>query len=166
MPVCLSTVIQNGKTLIFISISAVFRYMKAALSFLILILFVFLAGCTGTAPAQTTPSLPNLTGTWSGPMEGYDEGTGFTDYRDLALAMVVEEQHGRLFSGYFRLTSNSTVSDLYFAGAVGRDNKTLTITEREGGYCLGEVLGPDEIELTYMQDGSPYSIAIDHLKRK
>ena len=39
------------------------------------------------------------------------------------------------------------------------------MTEKGGGYCFGDVLGQDEIELTYMQDGSPYSIAIDSLKR-
>jgi len=99
-------------------------------------------------------------------MEGYDEGTGFTNYPHLTIAMVIEEQHGRLFSGHFLLSSNSTEWTIYFAGAIGRDNTTLTITERDGGYCLGEVVAPDEIELTYMQDGSPYSIAVDYLKRE
>jgi hypothetical protein len=140
--------------------------MKTAVTLLIIILSVlFAGGCVATAPSGTPPVLPNLTGTWTGPMEGYDEGTGFTDYPDLALVMVIEEQHGRLFSGYFRLTSNNTVWDLHFAGAIGRDNTTLTLAEKDGGYCLGEMVGPDEIELTYLQDGSPYSVAIDHLKR-
>jgi hypothetical protein len=140
--------------------------MKTAFAFLFILLSVLCScGCVASSPSGTTPALPNLTGTWTGPMEGYDEGTGFTDYHDLALVMVIEEQHGRLFSGYFRLTSNNTVWDLYFAGAIGRDNTTLTLAEKDGGYCLGQVVAPDEIELTYMQDGSPYSIAIDHLKK-
>ena len=51
------------------------------------------------------------------------------------------------------------------AGVVGRDNRTLTISENGGGYCTGEVLSANEIELIYMQDGSPYSISIDSFKR-
>jgi hypothetical protein len=140
--------------------------MKAAFTFLIILLMVpLICGCITSSPPSTPPALPNLTGTWTGPAEGYDEGTGFTDYQNLRIAMIVEEQRGRLFSGYFRLTSNSTALDLFFAGAIGRDNRTLTLAEKDGGYCLGEMVGPDEIELTYMQDGSPYSIAIDHFKR-
>jgi hypothetical protein len=80
--------------------------------------------------------------------------------------MVIEEQEGRLFAGHFLLHSNTTEWTIDFAGAIGRDNKTLTIVERDGGYCLGEVIALDEIELTYMQDGSPYSIAVDMLERQ
>jgi hypothetical protein len=52
------------------------------------------------------------------------------------------------------------------AGVIGRDNKTVTITEKDGDYCLGEILEPDEMELTYMRDGSPYRIAVDFLKKE
>ena len=79
--------------------------------------------------------------------------------------LTVSEQQGRVFSGFITFTSNSTVSTDNIAGVIGRDNRTLTIAEREGGYCSGEVLSPDEIELIYMQDGSPYSISIDSFKR-
>jgi hypothetical protein len=140
--------------------------MKTVFTSLILLLCILLAGgCLTAAPPATGTALPNLTGTWNGPMVGYDEGTGFTNYPDLTLVMVIDEQQGRLFSGHFLLTSNSTEWTIDFAGAIGRDNATLTIAEKDGGYCLGEVIAPDEIELTYMQDGSPYSIAVDSLKR-
>lgn len=140
--------------------------MKAVFLLLALILSVpFTLGCLTSAPESSPPARPDLTGTWTGPMEGYDEGVGFSDYANLTLAMVVEEQQGRLFAGHFLLNSDGTEWVIDMAGAIGRDNRTLTITEKDGGYCLGEVIAPDQIELTYMQDGTPYSIAIDHLKR-
>jgi len=146
------------------------RSMKIAFFILLLLLAVLASGCTtaipAAAPVQTPVStLPNLTGNWTGPMQGYDEREGFTDHPYLTAVLTVSEQQGRVFSGFITFTSNSTVSTDNIAGVIGRDNRTLTIAEREGGYCSGEVLSPDEIELIYMQDGSPYSISIDSFKR-
>ena len=144
--------------------------MKTALTILLLILTVLICGCTTATPAikpvQTTATaLPNLTGNWTGPMKGFDEREGFTDHPYLTAVLTVSEQHGRVFSGFITFTSNNTESTDNIAGVIGRDNRTLTIAEREGGYCSGEVLSPNEIELIYMQDGSPYSISIDSFSR-
>lgn len=154
--------------------------MKIAFTLLVILCTVFSSGCTTVSPPGTTPApsttvvlpgvtaspvLPALTGTWTGPMRGYDEGIGFSEYPNLTMVMVVSDQHGRLFSGHMLFNENGTEWTTDIAGAIGRDNRTLSLTEKDGGYCFGEVLGQDEIELTYMQDGSPYSIAIDSLKR-
>jgi hypothetical protein len=144
--------------------------MKPAFIILGLIFAVLACGCTTTAPAGPpvqTPvtTLPNLTGTWTGPMQGYDEREGFTDHPFLTIVMTVSEQHGRVFAGSMALKGNSTEKTIDFAGVVGRDNRTLTIVEKDGGYCTGEVLAPDEIELIYMQDSSPYSVSIDSFRR-
>jgi hypothetical protein len=144
--------------------------MKTAFPLLILILAVLSSGCmtaTPAVPPVQTPvtTLPNLTGNWTGPMQGYDEREGFTDHPFLTAVMTISEQHGRVFSGFITFRSNNTESIDEFAGVIGRDNRTLTIAERGGGYCTGEVLSSDEIELIYMQDGSPYSISIDSYKR-
>jgi hypothetical protein len=109
--------------------------------------------------------LPDLTGTWTGPMQGYDEGTGFSDYPALAVSMNVTEQRGRIFAGEFVFRANGSETRSGFAGAIGRDNRTLSIAEKNGGYCTGEVLAADEIELVYLEDGSPYSVAIDSFRR-
>jgi hypothetical protein len=144
--------------------------MKTAFPLHILILAVLSSGCmtaTPAVPPVQTPvtTLPNLTGNWTGPMQGYDEREGFTDHPFLTAVMTISEQHGRVFSGFITFRSNNTESIDEFAGVIGRDNRTLTIAERGGGYCTGEVLSSDEIELIYMQDGSPYSISIDSYKR-
>ena len=162
----------------FISLSTPYPCMKIAYILLVIILAVIVCGCTASAPAaapsaQTAQALdaapaaaiPNLTGTWTGPMKGYDEGTGFSDYPDLKMTMTVTAQHGRLFAGDMAFATNGTVVTSGFAGAIGRDGRTLSITEKNGGYCTGEILADDEMELTYMDDSSPYSVAIDSFRR-
>jgi hypothetical protein len=144
--------------------------MKTAGLLLLLNIAVLAGGCAAAPPAvpplqETTPAIPNLTGTWTGPMQGYDQGSGFSDYPDLAVSMVISEQHGRIFAGTFVFTTNGTETVSGFAGAIGRDGRTFTIAEELGGYCTGEVLATDEIGMIYMEDGSPYSIAIDSFRR-
>jgi hypothetical protein len=80
--------------------------------------------------------------------------------------MVVTEQKGRIFAGRIEFTANGTRSSTGFAGAISRDGTTFTIAEKGGGYCLGEITAPDTIEVTYMEDGSPYSIAVDTFTRQ
>ena len=149
--------------------------MKAACILLLIVVAVLASGCTTAAPATppvppattaATPAIPDISGTWTGPMQGYEEGTGYTDYPAVTMAMVVSEQHGRIFSGSFLCTpSNGTVIKSEFAGVIARDGRLLDIVEKGGGYCTGEVVAKNEIELKYMYDGTPYSIASDSLKR-
>ena len=148
--------------------------MKTAFTILLIVIAVIACGCTAASPAaapaagpaeKTVPTLPDLTGTWTGPMQGYDQGTGFSDYADLGVMMNITEQQGRVFAGDIVFTTNGTTSVSGFAGVIGRDGRTLSITEEYGGYCTGEVVGEDEIELIYMQDGPAYSIAIDSFRR-
>jgi hypothetical protein len=148
--------------------------MKSAFAILVIILAILSCGCTASAPATApvvTPApvtalvIPDLKGTWTGPMQGYDQSTGFSDYPSLGVKMTITEQKGRIFAGDVVFTSNGTESKSGFAGTIGRDGRTLTIAEEAGGYCTGTVLGADEIELIYMEDGSPYSIAIDSFRR-
>lgn len=152
--------------------------MKPAFIALLLILALLTAGCTSPAPAvpapATTPAapaatpasaIPALTGTWAGPTEGYREGTGFYNATGSdAVALVVSEQHGRIFAGHLGFRVNGTVQTKEIAGAIGRDGRTLTIVEKGGGYSAGTI-SPDGIELTYMLDSPAYSIAIDSLKK-
>ena len=97
--------------------------MKIAFTFLLIICVVFSCGCTTVSPAGTTPvpsttavtpeatasaDLPDATGTWTGPMRGYDEGIGFSDYPNLTIMMVVSDQQGRLFSGHLLFNESVT----------------------------------------------------------
>jgi hypothetical protein len=78
--------------------------MKTAFTILVVVIALLTCGCMAAAPAPTTaPAVPNLVGTWTGPMQGYDEGGGFTAYPFLKATMTVTEQQGRLFSVIFCL---------------------------------------------------------------
>ena len=148
--------------------------MKTAFTMLVVIIAVLACGCTAAAPAASSPpagiqetagGFPSLTGTWTGPMQGYDAGTWFPDYPDLDVRLTVTGQKGRIFAGDIVFIQNGTETKEGFAGVIGRDGRTLAIAEEGGGYCTGTVLGADEIELIYMQDGPKYSVAIDSFKR-
>jgi hypothetical protein len=140
--------------------------MKTALILMGILLAVIACGCLAAAPVPAAPpAIPDLTGTWTGPMQGYDEGTGFSDYPFLAAAMIVEEQHGRIIAGRFVFSANGTETTTGFAGVIGRDGRTFSLAEQGGGYCTGEITGKDEIGITYLEDGSPYSAALDTFRR-
>ena len=148
--------------------------MKGMLILLIIVLAV-LAGCTapsGTATATPTPtpypvsgSIPLLTGTWTGPMRGVDEGTGFSDYPNLTMEMHVTEQHGRIFAGDMLFTSPSGKETVNITGVISRDGKTFLLSESGSGYSRGEMLSENEMELDYVDNNPPASAAIDTLKR-
>jgi hypothetical protein len=166
--------------------------MKIALAAILLILAVLASGCTIGAPIKNpdtvgrhaTPAAtrvpvaaaprgqamglfrPNLTGTWTGEMKGYEEDNGFMDYDDMTISMVVTEQHGQIFSGRLRFTSNESEETKEFAGAIGRDNVTLSIVEKGGGSSSGTFLAKDRIELLYVDDTPPYRIAVDTLRKE
>ena len=139
--------------------------MKIALSIILVIVAVLVSGCTSAVPSQpAAPVTPTLTGTWTGTMAGYDQGTGYTDYGNTTMSMVVAEQHGRLFSGTFLYRFNSTVQTVHMAGIIGSDGRTLAVVEEGNGYTTGEITG-DTIQLSYLDNSLPISVDIDTLKR-
>jgi len=148
--------------------------MRSVLCLLIIVLAVLACGCTSSAPAptpavQTTssaPVIPDLTGTWAGPMKGYDEGIGFSDYSNATMQFIVTGQEDRLFNGRLVFTINGIQESVSVAGVIARDGRSFSMAEKDNGYTTGRILSEDEIELTYLHDATPYSAAIDTLKRE
>lgn len=141
--------------------------MKSAFAFLLLLLAALACGCTGTAapPAGASPSIPLITGTWAGTMNGYDRGTGFNGHPNGTVTLTVTEQHGRVFAGTITVVDDTApVFSAEVAGVIGRDGRSLTVVE-ESGYCTGEITGPDTIELVYGNDAAPFTVAIDTFRR-
>jgi len=136
----------------------------------ILFVGILLAGCTtqpaapATTPTPTAPAIPNIIGTWTGTMQSYDEGTGFTDNPGENLSIVVTEQQGRIFSGNMIYPMNGTEKSEDIAGTIGRDGRTLTLVEKNG-YSSGIIVSDNEIELTYMRDGLQFTTAVDSLMK-
>ena len=155
--------------------------MKIVLSMLIVIIVaaVLATGCTTTttipaATPQTTPVspaapqspvIPNITGTWTGTMAGYEQGTGFTDYRNQTMTMIITGQQGRIFSGHYVWTGNGTSTTEGFAGVIAPDGMTLSTAEESGGYSTGILTPGNNLELTWHYAGSQYGVAIDSLKK-
>ena len=68
-------------------------------------------------------------------------------------------------TGKILFTQNGIAFISGFTGAVGSDRRTLFITEEFSGHCTGEIVEEDEIELIYLGDGSPFSVAIDSFRQ-
>ncbi|MCK9590795.1 MAG: hypothetical protein M0Q91_02125 [Methanoregula sp.] len=153
--------------------------MKTAVTILVIILAVLASGCMASAPATPAPpaqgaktfdtktmqAIPDLAGTWTGTIKSFDYGTGFNDHPDGKMVITVTEQRDRIFTGNLTVITNNTILVTEnFAGAIGRDGRTFTLAE-ESGYAFGEILGKDEFEMVYVNDASPFSIAIDSFWR-
>ncbi|PKG32754.1 hypothetical protein [Methanoregula sp.] len=148
--------------------------MKITAIALLIIIAVIACGCTTPAPAAAPSStnealpalaIPDLTGTWTGPMTGYEPDAGFTNYGNTTMSMIVSEQQGRIFTGTFVFGSGNNTETIPFSGVIGRNGRTLTIPQKTGGYSFGEVISSGEIELIYVSDGTHYSSSIDMLRK-
>jgi hypothetical protein len=98
-------------------------------------------------------------------MRGYDEGIGFSGYSNETMQLVVTDQKDRIFAGKLVFVYNGTQESVGAAGVIAPDGRSFTMTEKDNGYTTGRFISNDEIELAYLHDGTPYSAAIDTLKR-
>lgn len=149
--------------------------MKILPVIFLLIAAVLLSGCTsappdaaGTPPENQVlplPPVPDLVGNWTGSMTGYTEGLGYLDFPGETMILSVTEQRGRIFSGQLYFLSGGAVNRMKgFAGVIGSDGRTFTMAEKSG-YTHGKILSRNEIEIVYTDDSTPFSVALDSLKR-
>ncbi|WP_292368601.1 hypothetical protein [Methanoregula sp. UBA64] len=143
--------------------------MKLVLVAGLLIAGILIAGCTSGVPQaeqNTASTIPDLTGTWTGSMASYSEAEGYVSYPAGSMKMTVVNQSGRIFNGTMIFTTgNQTPEICAFAGAIGRDGKTITIVNKNGGYDTGTVVSATEIELDYVNDGTQYILSVNTLRR-
>jgi len=145
------------------------KCMKLFLVIGILFAGILIAGCmSGSLQAgqNTASQVPDLTGTWTGSMASYSEAAGYVSYPVGSMKMTVTNQSGRIFNGTMIFTTgNQTPEICAFAGAIGRDGKTITIVNKNGGYDTGTIVSATEIELDYVNDGTPYILSVDSLRK-
>jgi hypothetical protein len=135
--------------------------MRLILCIILLVSALMCAGCT-----TNTPVTPNLVGNWTGPMKGYIEGIGYTQYSSGVMTMVVSEQKDAFFSGTLvQLSENGTADVEEFSGVINRDGKTFTMVEFNNGFDLGTIRSNNEIELVYVDDNEPANIFVDTFQR-
>jgi len=142
--------------------------MKAVLCAGILLFAVLICGCT-TVSQQSTAAVadtPSLLGNWTGTINGYIEGVGYSAYSGDTMTMRVTEQRGRVFSGAFTFTNQTGVwKTTTGAGVIGRDGRTLTLVQSGGGYSTGTLVAPGEIEFIYTNRDEPFATSVDSLKK-
>lgn len=120
----------------------------------------------GSGPAAGSPAVvlrPTLTGTWNGTLRGYHQETGFTGHEGENVSMVVDEQHERIFTGSLLFADTGWRSDI--AGVIGRDNRTLSILEKSGGYASGTVSDGQSIDLIALENPPAYAVAAGILNK-
>ena len=141
--------------------------MKAILCIILLLGIAACAGCT--SPGTVSPAvtaIPDLTGNWTGSLEGAVEGTGYIESQYGNLTLRITGQKDRIFFGQLSIReANGSVSTREFSGAISRDGKTFSIVQYDSGYDLGTVISGDEIELVYMNDNHPAAIVVDSFTR-
>jgi len=122
-------------------------------------------GCD--AMAQT----PDLVGTWTGEVVTLLQSEGELVERATAISVVIEKVNGNHIFGYrtWKIIDKPvpgyvgdvplTSASEKFIGAISSDGDTLRLVEVEDrGIMFGEVLGPDEIEFTYIET-APHPVA-------
>lgn len=142
--------------------------MKAVLCAGILLFAVLICGCTTVSPesGSAVASSPSLLGNWTGTVDGYTEGMGYSVFSNDSMTLKVTEQRGRIFSGEIVLANQSGVwKDVTCAGVIGRDGRVLTLVQTGGGHSSGVLVAPGEIEFIYSDGGEPFTIAINSLKK-
>jgi len=133
--------------------------MKGYVGVLILCMIM---GMTGIASAD----IPNLVGNWTGPYVEYNADTGFADNEGGFFFLNITEQQDRIFTGYsLYVMDNGTPVTKNLAGVISIDGTELSLAEQNNGYSTGKILGPDSLELTYLSDNDPISVAVDQFNR-
>ena len=115
-------------------------------------------------PATAETAVPDLRGTWTGESESIVMGGANPHhaaatpapeprFSSIAFTLTVEKQDGRRFSGKF---SSPRGTETVIA-VISRSGQILLVDD--DGYSIGTMLGPDKIDLCYMQQNPAMRIA-------
>jgi len=108
---------------------------------------------------------PDLVGKWQGPMTMHSLERGFVSSDGSVAMLVIEEQRDGAFCGEQVLTLNGKTRKEKFSGVLSPDGKKVYFTGHDDGYYIGEISGPDEMVVYYLEEG-PKAKAMRHtLKR-
>ena len=136
--------------------------MKRRWFVLLVFLIVLVCNITSISAAE----IPNLVGNWSGSSVGYMEDLGYTAYSDGTFTVHITNQTERVFIGYImKKDALGEEEQKVISGVLSADGTNVYLAEHDEGISLGTILGPDEIELTYLKPGALVYAGIDRLTR-
>ncbi|MCK9580394.1 MAG: hypothetical protein M0Q92_08075 [Methanoregula sp.] len=147
--------------------------MKTIVIILLIAISVLACGCTSTAPATVAPvttatvsdtGTPDLVGLWTGTTTGHINAKGFRDAG--SPEFNITEQKGIAFTGYKEYPDMD--GKMYYEEFSGVINKRgeIFIAEKEYGVIIGDLIGPDTLELSYVEDGDDAKAFIILLNRQ
>lgn len=154
--------------------------MKSLPGILLLILALLASGCTASVPptpATTTPApiaatsavsgadIPNLVGVWTGSAVGHINNYGFRSEGEPVYNIT--EQKGRAFAGYIEYSHymGENRKNEEFSGVINVRNE-IFIAQKEAGFTIGDLLGPDTLELGYVEEGDDAKAFLITLNRQ
>lgn len=126
-------------------------------------------------PALAEEDIPNLVGEWEGSRTSFVIWQGHFKYviEEPYTAYVIDKQEGRLIAGekLSKLGVEGSGNSEEFFGVISPDYKTVLVAEHASGYAMLHLLGADEMEVSYVSDGSDNTEAelvasVQRLKRK
>lgn len=115
-----------------------------------------------TAWTQKSPQ-PNLVGTWEGSTVSHHKDRGHVQSAEYTL--VIEEQKGRIFTGYkaWNLLGVDTTEAL--SGIISRDGKKFYTAEHDDGYGFADIISSSQIEVIYLESGNKPKVVLKMLKK-
>lgn len=132
---------------------------------------IMLVPLVNAAPVATKPTTSQFSfiGNWnSTTIEGYEERQGYR-FIDIpgAISLNITGQKNRVFFGSMKVWyKNMSTRTEEFAGVINRNGKEFKIAEFNEGYLFGEIIGKDEIELFYLEDGEPAKAILETFVRQ
>lgn len=150
--------------------------MKTALTLLVIVIAVLACGCTSQAPtaapaatpyATLAPAVntatPDLVGSWTGTTVGHNS-RGFVTAGKPTFNITMQKG--------FAFVGNKDYADLAgvihheeFSGVINKQGE-IYIAEKEAGMIVGDLIGPDSMELVYIEDGDEAMAYITILNRQ
>ncbi len=119
---------------------------------------------TPAAAPPVTTTTPDLTGIWTGTSAGHFNAFGFRE--QLSPKYNITEQRGQSFVGYVEYTRpNGTLDSEEFSGVINNRGE-IFLAQLDAGVVIGDLTGPDAMELSYIEDGPDAKAIIIHLTRQ
>ncbi|HBZ85647.1 MAG: hypothetical protein A2509_09130 [Candidatus Edwardsbacteria bacterium RIFOXYD12_FULL_50_11] len=115
-----------------------------------------------TAWTQKSPQ-PNLVGTWEGSTVSHHKDRGHV--QSSQYTFVVEEQKGRMITGYKAWNLLGVDTTEAFSGIISRDGKKFYTAEHDDGYGFGDIISGTQIEVIYLESGSKPKVVLKALKK-
>jgi len=130
----------------------------------LLVAIAILAGLAFAMTAWTQKSpQPNLVGTWEGSTVSHHKDRGHV--QSAQYTFVIQEQKGRIFTGYKAWNLLGVDTTEAFSGVISRDGKKFYTAEHDDGFGFGDIISGTQIEVIYLESLNKPKVVLKMLKK-